>query len=116
LFTVTPDTAGGGGRAGRGGRGGGGAAAVNAGANRNRVSAVDLRSGNTTMFDDVQVFSLSSDGSHVALRRYPAAGRRATDVIVRDLDAGTELAFGNVSELAWSDDGAWLAMVIDVDG
>ena len=37
-------------------------------------------------------------------------------MIVRDLDAGTELTLGNVAELAWSDDGALLAMAIDVDG
>jgi len=122
LYTITPDTAGGrggrGGRAGGGGRGGGGAPAENGAApNRNKVGVVDLRTGTLTTLDDVQSYTLSSDGSHVALRRYPAgAGRRAADVIVRDLDAGSELAFGNVSESAWSDDGSMLAMTIDVDG
>ena len=81
-----------------------------------RSAVVDLRTGAITTLDDVQSYTLSGDGSHVALRRYPAGGRRAADVIVRDLDAGTELAFGNVSESAWSEDGAMLAMTIDVDG
>jgi dipeptidyl aminopeptidase/acylaminoacyl peptidase len=122
LYTITPDTAGGrGGRGGRagggGGRGGGGAPADNAPAlNRNKVGVVDLRTDMLTTLDDVQSYSLSSDGSHVALRRYPSAGRRAADVIVRDLESGSELAFGNVAESAWSDDGAMLAMTIDVDG
>src|SRR5205823_5190086 len=84
--------------------------------NRNKVGIVDLRSRAVTTFDDIQSFALSNDGAHVALRRYPAAGRRTADVIVRDLDAATDLAFGNVAELAWSDDGAMLAMTIDVDG
>jgi dipeptidyl aminopeptidase/acylaminoacyl peptidase len=115
LYTITPDTAGG-----RGGRGGRGAAAASASGtsalNRNKIAAVDLRSGATTTFDDVQSFSLSADGSHVALRRYAAAGKRGADVIVRDLDAASDLTFGNVAELAWSEDGAMLAMIIDVDG
>ncbi len=124
LYTITPDTAGGrggrgraGGGGGRGGRGGGEPAAEGGTApNRNKVGVVDLRTGTLTTLDDIQSYTLSSDGSHVALRRYPAAGRRAADVIVRDLDAGTELAFGNVSESAWNDDGSMLAMTIDVDG
>jgi dipeptidyl aminopeptidase/acylaminoacyl peptidase len=111
LFTIAPDTGGGRG-AGRGGRAGGGTATPS----RNKVAAIDLRTGAQTTFDDVQSFTLSGDGSHVALRRYPAAGRRSSDLIVRDLDAATELTFGNVSESAWNDDGALLAMTIDVDG
>ena len=74
--------------------------------NRNKVVAVDLRSGRSSTFDDVQSYSLSSDGSHIALRRYGTPGRRGADIIVRDLDAGTELTFGNVSEFGWSDDRA----------
>ncbi len=119
LFTIVPDTnggRGGAGRAGRGGGGGAGAGAATAAANRNKVGAIDLRTGAQTTFDDVQSYSLSDDGSHVALRRYPAQGKRAADVIVRNLDGGSELAFGNVSEMAWSEDGALLAMAIDVDG
>jgi len=115
LYTITPDTAGGAARGGRGGRGGTGIAGA-AVLNRNKVGAVDLRTGATSIFDDVQSYTLSSDGSHVALRRYPAAGKRAADVIVRDLDAASDLTFGNVAESAWSDDGSMLAMAIDVDG
>ena len=121
LYTVTPDTAGGaavaegvraaveGGRRRSAGRGRRGSESQQG---RCRRSA----NGRRTTLDDVQSYTLSGDGSHVALRRYPAGGRRAADVIVRDLDAGTELAFGNVSESSWSDDGAMLAMTIDVDG
>jgi dienelactone hydrolase len=113
LFTITPDTAGG--RAGRGGRGSAPGNA-NTTANRNKVGAIDLRTGTQQTFDDVQSYTLSGDGSHVALRRYAAAGKRGADVIVRDLDAGTDLSFGNVSEMSWGEDGALLAMTIDADG
>ena len=117
LYTIGPDS-GGGGRGGRGGRGGGGGggAAGGAGGNRNKAAIVNLASGATAVFDDIASFALSNDGAHVALRRYPVAGRRTSDIIVRDLASGTELTFGNVAEAAWSDDGAMLAMVIDVDG
>src|SRR5262245_4788174 len=117
LYTIGPDS-GGGGRGGRGGRGGGGAGAAGGGGgtNRNKAAIVDLRSGSTAVFDDITSFALSNDGSHVALRRYPAQGRRTSDIIVRDLDSGAELTFGNVAESAWSDDGSMLAMAIDVDG
>ena len=116
LYTVSPDTAGraGGGRGGRGG-GGAGAAGGNAGS-RNKVGIVDLRSGNASTVDDIQSFTLSGDGSHVAFRRYGTPGKRGADLIVRNLDAGTDLTFGNVAELAWSDDGSQLALAIDVDG
>jgi hypothetical protein len=120
VYTLVPDTAGGrGGRggAGRGGRGGQAApGAAAATPNRNRVVAVDLRSGRSSTFDDVQSYSLSSDGQHIALRRYGTPGRRSADIIVRDLDAGTDLTFGNVSEFSWNESGSLLAMVIDVEG
>lgn len=85
---------------------------------RNRVGIVDLRTATTTVLEDVQSFAVSSDGFRVALRRYPPAGRqgRGGELVVRDLAQGTELTFGNVAEYAWSDDGALLAMIVDVGG
>ena len=117
IYTVLPDTGGAAGRGARGGRGGGGgAAAAQPMANHNKAGIIDLRSGAATTLDDMQSYTLSNDGSHVAFRRYASPGRHSTDAIVRDLDAGTELTLGNVSDLAWNDDGDLLAMVIDVDG
>lgn len=117
FFTIAPDTAGRGrGGAGRGGRGAGNAGAATTPPARNKVGAVDLRTGAQKVFDDVQSFTLSDDGKHVALRRYGTAGRRGADVIVRDLDAGTELTFGNVAEQVWSEKRALLAMAIDAQG
>ncbi len=92
------------------------AAATEAG--RNSVGIVDLRTGTTTVLKDIQSFSVSSNGRHVALRRYQSTGRqgRASDLVVRDLARGTELTFGNIAEYGWSDDGALLAMTVDVGG
>lgn len=118
LFTIVPDTA-----ASRGGRRGGGAGRGNAGtgtagAPRDKVGIIDLRSGARTIFDDVQSFALNKTGTHVALRRHATGDRRGRsgDLIVRDLDKGTNVSFGNVSDFAWSDDGALLALVTDVEG
>ncbi|MFI5246092.1 MAG: hypothetical protein ACHQQR_12745, partial [Gemmatimonadales bacterium] len=120
LYTVIADTSGTAGRGGRGGRGGGtaGAAATTPAVSHNKAGIVDLRTGKETLFEDVQSFVVSADGVHAALRRYASAGRtgRGADLVVRDLGAGTEVTFGNVSEYAWSDDGALLAMAIDVEG
>src|SRR5206468_2375905 len=97
-----------GGRGGRGGRAGGGGGG--GGSNRNSVGIVDLRTGTTSVLQDVQSFVLSDDGSFVALRRYPAAGRAGADLVVRSLEQGTDLTFGNVVEFAWSDASPLLAM------
>jgi dipeptidyl aminopeptidase/acylaminoacyl peptidase len=122
LYTILPDTAAAGGRAGgagggRGGRGGGGAGAA-AGPARNKVGIVDLRSGATTVLEEVQSFVVNKTGSHVALRRYAPTGRssRGADLIVRDLEQGADVTLGNVAEFAWNDDGSLLAMTVDVEG
>jgi dipeptidyl aminopeptidase/acylaminoacyl peptidase len=122
LFTVTPDTAGGRGGGGRGGRGG--AQGRGAGASsasefaRNKVGIVDLKSGTTTILPDIASFAISKNGTHVALRRYAAtdAKGRGADLVVRTLEQGTDITFGSVADFAWSDDGALLAMAVDVDG
>ncbi|MDB4913351.1 MAG: peptidase prolyl oligopeptidase active site domain protein [Gemmatimonadetes bacterium] len=121
LYTIMPDTAGAAGRAGRGGgRGAGapGAAAAGTAIPRNRIGIVDLRTGTTTVLEDIQSFVASKDGAHVAMRRYPATGRtsRGADLVVRDLEQGSDITLGNVAEYSWSDDGSVLAMTIDVDG
>ena len=113
------------GRGAGGGTGRGGApGAAAAPTVRNKVGIVDLRRGSTTIVADVQSFALSKDGGYVALRRYappaPAGGRtpRGVDVVVRDLEKGSDLTIGNVAEQVWSDEAgsALLAMAIDVDG
>src|SRR5205814_6547292 len=87
-------------------------------ATRNKAAIVDLRTGTRTVLPDVQSFALSKNGSHVALRRYGVTDRRGrgADLIVRDLEQGADLTFGNVSDFAWNDGGTLLAMAIDIDG
>jgi dienelactone hydrolase len=121
LYTITPDTGNAGrGRGGRGGARGGSTGIDNAPAvsTKNKIGIADLRTGTTTVLEDIQSFVASKDGAHVAMRRYPALGRasRGADLVVRDLEQGTDVTLGNVAEYSWSDDGSVLAMTIDVDG
>ncbi len=89
---------------------------------RSKLGLVDLRTGTPTEIGDVASFSFSPDGRFLAMRRYaPDGDRKATgaDLIVRDLETGKDLAFGNVAESAWQDmeDAApRLALVIDAEG
>src|SRR5437868_9020517 len=118
LFTITPDTTAARAASRRAGATGGRGSAPPPEITRNKVGIVDLRNGTRTVLEDVQSFALSKDGAHVALRRYVPADRRGrgADLVVRDLEQGTDVTFGNVSDFAWNEDGTLLAMAIDVEG
>ncbi|MEK9499564.1 alpha/beta hydrolase family protein [Gaopeijia maritima] len=82
---------------------------------RTKLGLFDLASGTTTERDEVAGFAFSGDGAFLSMRRYGArdADHDGVDVIVRDLQSGAELPFGNISEMSWSDEGALLALVTD---
>lgn len=69
---------------------------------------------------DIQSFTFSPNGRFATATRYPADGKRTTDVLVYDLRAGTRLTFQSVSEQSWADGatggGALLALTIEGDG
>jgi dipeptidyl aminopeptidase/acylaminoacyl peptidase len=98
-----------------------------------KLGLLDLASGVTLKVDGIESFSLSPSGSHVAMRRYgpdalregdpasrePADAERVnpgTTLVVRNLATNRDATFGSVSESAWRDAGAVLAMVMTVDG
>ena len=82
---------------------------------RNGVGLLDLRTGEREDIDAVQSFSFSDDGRYLALRRYgsPDSENAGVDALVRDLDGGEAMSFGNVSGLAWQEEGNLLAMTLD---
>jgi dipeptidyl aminopeptidase/acylaminoacyl peptidase len=82
----------------------------------NSVGFRNLATGANEVVKDVTQFRFSADGRFLAMRRYPAEGKRASDLIVQDLERGTKLTFGNVTELAWSDVGALLAFAVETEG
>ena len=77
---------------------------------------LNLATGATEVVTDVTQFRFSADGRFLAMRRYPAEGKRAADLIVQDLERDTKITFGNVSEFAWSDTRALLAVAVETEG
>ncbi|MCZ6915883.1 MAG: prolyl oligopeptidase family serine peptidase [Gemmatimonadetes bacterium] len=84
-----------------------------------RVGLFNLVTGDTTLVEGVGGFQFSHDGRYVALRGYPPTGKRESkgaDVVVRELETGTDMNFGNVSHFAWQDEGELLAFIVDAEG
>ncbi len=83
---------------------------------RTSAAARNLRTGDTIAIADVSSFSFSADGRFLAFTKYPAEGKKTSDVLVQNLTTGMRLVFDNVGEMAWSPTGARLAFTITVDG
>ena len=82
----------------------------------NAAGIRNLATGATEVVKEVSAFHFSGNGRFLAMRRYPAEGKRAADLIVQDLARGTKMTFGNVSEFAWSDGRALLAITVETEG
>jgi dienelactone hydrolase len=81
-----------------------------------RIGLVDLRTGETTIIDDIASFQFNGDGRFVVLRGYGAKDQKhkGMPLLVRDLASGRQTTFGNIAEYAWQDEaGALLALTID---
>ncbi len=104
---------------------------------RNKLGLLNLGTGETAVFDDVESFAFSRDGAFLAMDHYApaapaaAAGAReggagsgpeeekpGTQVVVRTLATGKDISFGNVSEFSWqaADGSHRLAMIIGAQG
>lgn len=83
---------------------------------RNALGLRDLTTGRTDSVPEIATFRLSPDGRYVAMRRYPAEGKRAADLLVQDLATGARMTFGSVGEFAWSERRALLALTFDTEG
>jgi dipeptidyl aminopeptidase/acylaminoacyl peptidase len=82
-----------------------------------KLGLLDLSTGVLTEREDFASFSFSDDGRFLALQRYKPDDKESegVDVVVHDLETGTDMAFGNVAEMAWQDGGTLLAMTVDAD-
>lgn len=84
---------------------------------RSKLGLLNLDTGEQSTRNQIASFDFSSDGRYIALRRYKPEDKESdgVDVIVHDLAEGTDMLFGNISEMTWQDDGTLLAMVTDAD-
>lgn len=80
----------------------------------NQLGLFNLVTGKTQEVDGVRSFEFSSDGAFIAMERYaPKGEKNGTDVVVRELATGIETHFGRVTNHAWSEAGAWLALTVN---
>lgn len=82
----------------------------------NSFEARNLTNGTTISISDISAFSFSPDGRYIVLTRYPAEGKKTSELLLQDLSNNVRLTFSNVSDQAWADAGALLALAIDTDG
>jgi dipeptidyl aminopeptidase/acylaminoacyl peptidase len=84
---------------------------------RSRVGIVDLRTGAATLVDNIASFEFSGDSRFLAMRSFAPQGRTANgfDLIIRDLEDGAVISFGNASMFRWQETGSLLAMIIDAE-
>jgi dipeptidyl aminopeptidase/acylaminoacyl peptidase len=96
------------------------------------LGLLELGTGKQTQIEGIESFSFNPTGTHLAMRRYGPDARDSggeapapdaqeavapgTTLVVRDLATGRDTTFGSVSELAWRDNSATLAMVVTVEG
>ena len=82
-----------------------------------KLGLLNLGSGVQTERDDFESFTYSDDGRFLALQRYKPEDKESdgVDVVVHDLSSGSDMSFGNISEMAWQDDGTLLALATDAD-
>ncbi len=79
---------------------------------RNSAGLFNLQTGALEVIESVASFSFSDDGRHIAFRLYGSEGAKGSDLIVRNLDDGGSISFGNVSLMAWQDEGGLLAIAL----
>ncbi len=82
----------------------------------NSFAARNLATGATIAIPDATSFAFSADGNFIAITKYPAEGKKVSEVIVLDLAHDTRTSLSNVGESAWSDSRAVLAFSVTMDG
>jgi len=71
----------------------------------NGFEAKNLATGATVAVSDISTFSFSPDGRFITMTRYPAEGKKTSEVLLQDLATSARLSFANVGEQAWADAG-----------
>ena len=83
---------------------------------RTALGIRELATGRTDSIAEIASFRFSADGRFIAIRRYPAEGKRVAELIVQSLATGARMTFGSVGDFAWTDRRPVLALTIETDG
>ena len=95
-----------------------------------KLGVLNLGTGETMVIEKVAAFAFSKGGRFLAMQKYPPQAPPpptpappdapkdppGTTLVVRDLQAGADATFGNVSSYGWSEAGTFLAMTISAEG
>ena len=83
---------------------------------RTALGIRELATGRTDSIGEIASFRFSADGRFIAMRRYPAEGKRVAELIVQSLATGARMTFGSVGDFAWADRRPVLALTIETEG
>jgi dipeptidyl aminopeptidase/acylaminoacyl peptidase len=81
-----------------------------------RVVLMNLATGDTTSWSDIQQFAFAKGSGTLVLRRSaatPPPKHKGTDVLVRDLKTGRDMLLGSVNEYAINKSGELIAFTVD---
>ncbi len=78
----------------------------------NKMGVINLVTNDTLEFIDVVNYKFSGSGAYLAMKREKD---KVNTLIVKNLDTGLEVTFGNIKDYAWQDQGTLLAMVINTN-
>jgi dipeptidyl aminopeptidase/acylaminoacyl peptidase len=83
------------------------------------VELLDLGNGDRRRWKEIAEFRFAEGSGHLALRKKaedPEAAHSGTDLILRDLSAGTDMLLGNVGAFAFNPGGSLLGYTVDAGG
>lgn len=80
-----------------------------------KLGLMNLETAKVDTFNNVQSFEFSGNGKYLAMKKYKPAETKTegTDLVLRDLAKSTNQLIGNVSEFAFNEGGAKLAILLD---
>lgn len=80
-----------------------------------QLGLMDLHSAEVDTFNNISAYQFSHDGRYLVMHKYrpDESSIRGSDIILRDLESGTNQLFGNVAENEFNKDGTLLALLID---
>ena len=83
---------------------------------RTALGIRELATGRTDSVAEIASFRFSADGRFLAMRRYPAEGKRVAELVVQNMATGARMYFGSVGDFAWAERRPLLALTIETEG